>query len=240
MKKWMNLGWILVFAASAAFAEVVEFSEDELATESVMPVFDRSEIVRNRSIPMTKRLEAGLDVGWALTEAIYGAYNLGANITYHLNEERGINLHYTSYLPGVSTYADQLYGQYGLDYSRAPAPKSSYFLNYELKMYYGKMSFSKETVLNLSLYSLLGAGMVNYAHKSYPSINIGLGQRFYFTKKFALRFDMKLQYNNATVPVLNHTSARSLLKNYPVPSADDFSERYQLFTFLDGGFVWLF
>jgi hypothetical protein len=82
--------------------------------------------------------------------------------------------------------------------------------------------------------------MVNYSHKSYPAINIGLGQRFYFTKKFALRFDMKLQYNNATVPVLNHTSARSLLKNAPAPSPDDFSERYQLFTFLDGGFVWLF
>lgn len=80
----------LSLPASLAFpvfgqAEVIQFPTEELATESVMPVFDQPAVVRNRVVELAKRFEVGILMGYALTEPFYNPLQLGATFTYHIN-----------------------------------------------------------------------------------------------------------------------------------------------------------
>jgi hypothetical protein len=98
------------------------------------------------------------------------------------------------------------------------------------------MSLSKDFNMNLSLYTLLGGGVFGFENKPYPGLSGGLGQRFYFSPKFALRFDMRLNAHMAPVPFLeNRIKTRD-----PVPTFSEFKEKLAFDTTLDFGFSYLF
>ena len=62
---------------------------------------------------------------------------------------------------------------------------------YEFSPLYGKMSFSKDMVLNTDLLLSLGGGTIIFSGGAYlPAFTVGLGQRFYFGKNFGIRFDL--------------------------------------------------
>jgi hypothetical protein len=78
--------------ASVAHTEVIEFPEDELATESVLPVFDQPVGVKNRSVNTAHRFELGVEAGYDMTEPFFSPYTIGGSATYHFNEESGLNI----------------------------------------------------------------------------------------------------------------------------------------------------
>jgi hypothetical protein len=51
------LAFIICAASPYAPAETIEFPEEELATESVLPVFDKTVVVRNRTITRAGRVD---------------------------------------------------------------------------------------------------------------------------------------------------------------------------------------
>ena len=53
----------IVFAAFTARAETIEFPEEELSTESVLPVFDKKVVVRQRAVKTAGRFEIGVGGG---------------------------------------------------------------------------------------------------------------------------------------------------------------------------------
>ncbi len=180
-----------------ALAETIQFPTDELATESVLPVFDQPMSVKNRVVSLSKRIEVGLLMGYALTEPFYSPFQFGGTLSYHINEDHGINLFGTTFMQGLSNEASQLNPipnsnppinanlQYG------PAPKYLFLASWQYSAFYGKLSFTKDYVMNLHLYGLLGAGMYGLGDAAKPVVSVGLGQKFHFTPSLSFRFDLR-------------------------------------------------
>lgn len=179
----------------AAAAQTIEFPEDELASESVLPVFDQPVSVKNRNIVTARRLELGLTGGYALTEPFFNPMSFGLTATYHLTEDHGVNIFGVAYAGGPSDYSKQLNPipptatNANLQY--APGPKYLLLASYQYTGFYGKLSLTKEYIMNLHLYGLLGLGMIGLGDVNKPVFNAGLGQKFYLSKSFALRFDLR-------------------------------------------------
>ncbi len=212
----------LIFAGTPAFAatEVIQFPTDELATESVLPVFDQPTSTRSRVVALQKRLEFGGALGYALTEPFYNPVSIAGQVTYHINEEYGVNVFGSIFMQGLSNEANQLnpipnsgpppvYAnlQYG------PAPKYLGIASWQYSAYYGKLSFTKDYVMNLHLYGLVGVGMYGIGDSSNPVIAAGFGEKFYFTPSWAFRFDLRaMAYQGPDVTSLrldNKTSTQA-------------------------------
>ncbi|MGZ5280122.1 MAG: outer membrane beta-barrel domain-containing protein [Pseudobdellovibrionaceae bacterium] len=240
--KW---GWItfftmlliLVQAHEVRAAESMDIQLDELAQESVLPKFDRPDSVRHRNVITEKRFELGAYYGWNILEPILNQSKVGVNLGYHLTEQSAVMFNYAQWMSGLnSQYTDGLAGGgNNLDFTRSPKLKYSLFAHYEWKIYYGKISFTKQGVVNLSTYPIFGAGMTAYEHKSYFGADVGIGQKFYFGKSVALRADFKLQYSQKPSPFL-----KGYMKNTdPVPQPGLFNEKWDLGTMLDFGVTFL-
>lgn len=92
MNAWRVIFLLIGLTSLNANAEVIRFPEDELAAESVLPVFDHPEAVKNRNVVTKKKIELGSYLGYNLTEPFFNPLNLGVSATYHLSEESGINV----------------------------------------------------------------------------------------------------------------------------------------------------
>jgi outer membrane beta-barrel protein len=217
----------------SAMAEVIQFPEDELATESVYPKFDQPISVMQRNVVTAKKFELGGYYGWNTSEPVYNQNKIGANIGYHWNEDSALIFNYAQWLSGLNSTYNSAYQNQGLDFSRAPKLKYSLYGHYEWKIFYGKISFTKQTVINLSTYPIFGAGFTAYEGKNCPGVDVGIGQKFYFSKTVSLRADLKLQYSQAPSPFISE------LKTNPSPPAGDFPNKWGFNTILDLGVSFL-
>lgn len=238
----LNLGLV------AESRELIQLPVEELARESVAPIFEKNESVKNRNIVTEKRVEGNFFYGWALTEPIANVSKLGLSFYYHTTEENAYGMIFMKNFSGVSTYAKQLKDEYQLDFTRAPMPEASLFFDYNALAFYGKMSLSKTTVANYHFFGSLSAGAIKYSHKTYPAIATGLGQKFYFSKDLSLRFDFRIFVQQAPVPFLKcepgkHEGIKNSTTdscNEPAPSYSDFNERISLSSVIDIGLSYLF
>lgn len=242
---------LLIFAVvsfSCTAKDLIQLPVEELAKESVTPIFERNDSVRNRNIVTEKRWEGNLFYGWALTEPIANVSKLGLSGYYHTTEDNAYGLIFSKNFSGVSQYAKQLKDQYSLDFTRAPMPESGLFLDYNWKAFYGKFSLSKHVVTNFHFFGSLAAGVTKYPHKTFPGVAIGLGQKFYIGKNSSFRFDFRVFANQAPIPFLkcepgkyegvkNSTTDSC---NEPPPSYSDFKERITFSSVIDLGYSFLF
>ncbi len=229
---------LIIASGTALASEVVELPKEELAQESVLPIFDNPTSVKNRSVVTQGHVEFGGYYGMALTEPIANVSKLGAAVYYHTSEHHGFGLIYSKNFAGQSSYANQLNSKYNLDFTRAPAPEYALMADYNLKMFYGKMSLSKSLVLNLSLFGTAALGTVKYAHKSYPAAAVGVGEKFYLNHQWALRVDLRLYAHQAPIPFLSGNPG--ILASNSKPSFNDFQERMTYTTNMDFGVSYLF
>ncbi len=227
---------ILAFSVGSQAAEEVNVPKDELARESVYPVFDYPVSVKNRNIQDSETFDIGLFGGSAITEPIFNTTRFGLSLNYHFNEAHALGLMFSKNSNGLSKDAQGLKDDFGLDFARAPAPESALLLDYNYKAYYGKLSVTKTGVVNTSIYFTGQAGLIKYVHKSYPAISGGVGERFYLSKHVALKVDLRLQANSAPVPF----KTNALKSTDPVPTFDSFDEKLTLSTNLEVGLNYLF
>lgn len=223
----------------ASASEVVELPPEELAQESVLPIFDKPLSVKNRNVVTAGKIDIDLFYGYAMTEPIANVSKLGAGIYYNFNEDHALGLFFATNLAGLSDYAKQIEQTPAthLDLSKAPMPKNTIMLDYNLKAFYGKMSISKSIVFNTIVYGSGSVGVVQYEHKTFPGIALGVGQKFYFNRDWALRLDLRLYANQGPVPFL---AGNKMQVGTPRPSYDEFSERVLFTTNLDVGLSYLF
>jgi len=228
-------------------AEVVELPQEELAQESVYPVFDKPVSVKNRNILTSGKFEVGGYYGNAMTEPIFNVSKIGFAGYYHWSEEHAIGGFFETNLSGLSKYGEQLKSVAStngstirLDFTRAPAPQSTMMADYNFKAFYGKMSLSKRIVFNLATFGSLAAGLVKYTNKAYPGIALGLGQKYYMTKQLSLRVDLRMFMNNAPVPFFAGNGTVSLDPTRTAPNYDQFDERLTYTTNLDVGVNYMF
>lgn len=190
--------FLLSSSVYAQNVQKVEVPTDELATESVMPVFDKIKVVKNKTINLDKRVELGGALGMSLNEPFYKQLVYGGNITFNFTDVHAINYSFMMWQDGLNNYGKQLKsgeGQepgYDFDASRAPHAESLQALNYQINAYYGKISLTKQYVMNLSLYGFAGLASIDDGDSSRIALNVGIGQKFYLSNNFALRFDLNV------------------------------------------------
>ncbi|MEQ1875563.1 MAG: outer membrane beta-barrel domain-containing protein [Bdellovibrionia bacterium] len=189
---------LIIFAilavASIAKAEKVEFSEEELAAESVLPSFDQPASVKKRTVVTERRLEVGGFIGAGLNEAFYDLALFGVNAGYHFTEVSAFQFTFSAISTKSSQFVPQLnsVGSVPLNLQYLPAPKWYALFCYEFTPYYGKLSITKQTVINQSLYITGGVGMVNINNEeNSPALVGGLGQDYWFGRKVGMKLDFK-------------------------------------------------
>lgn len=219
-----QLIYLLLFCISSfATAETIEFPDEELATESVLPVFEKVEAVKSRNYETVGRFELGVGGGMNLNEALYNPYHLDFMGVYHFTRIHAINVVGIMFMDGISTYGQQLKSGQGLngtsfDPSLAPHPKSLLLVNYQFNAYYGKISVTKQTVMNLNLSGYAGLGTIGLDSAGQKiALDFGLGQDFFFAKNFGLRADLRMYIYQGPNPI-----SRTLTTGSPKPSASSF------------------
>jgi outer membrane beta-barrel protein len=225
----------------AAFAETIEFPEEELATESVLPVFDNPVSVKSRNVQTTKRFELGPQIGSHVSEPFYNPLNFGGTGTYHIDEIHGVNFFATVFGSGLQESGKSLKNIQGvsnkINLEYGPHTQWMSLISYQHNAFYGKISLTKEAVMNLSLYGLAGIGAVNIGGKVFPAATVGLGQNFYITKSLALRLDMRfLVYQGPNVAGGPNNPLIDATADVPV---DQFQKRMFISSLLSGGVTWL-
>ena len=236
MKLIRNMMFILLFTNLAYAADAVDVPLDELAQESVYPVFDHPQSVKSRNVTTKGRIDVGIFGGYALTEPIYDTTKFGVAANYHFSELHSLGLLYSANSSGLSKDGEGLKQSHNLDFNRAPKPTNTILLDYNFKPYYGKLSLSKLAVINTTIYGSAAGGMVAYENKSYPAIALGMGERFYFNKSLSLKADLRLFVHQAPIPF----QRGAMLTSNPTPAFSSFKERITYTTNLEVGINYLF
>ncbi len=230
---------IFLFACRGLAADTIEFPEEELATESVLPVFDKKVAVRERIVKSTGRFEIGGGAGLNLIEALYNNITFNGVASYHFNEESAFTLQAVFLNTSLSNMGKDLQAGKNLnsntfDASKAPAPEYLISGNYQFTAYYGKISTTKDSAMNLSLHGMAGGGMVSWGDSMEPMVNVGMGQRLYFTPNAALRFDLNLMMYQGPDP-----TSKPLTATGPSRDSDYFTKTLYFRSFLTAGLVFL-
>ena len=189
-----------------SWAVTIEFPKEELARESVLPIFENTLAVKSRLVPTKNRFELGFSSGFAMNEPFFKPLRYGGHIAYHFTETHGFLIEAQLYQKGLNKNGENLRNtnlitkerrdnplypyedHIRMDY--APQPEYHFLVNYQLTAYYGKISILKNFVTNLSLYGLFGAGMLSVGGENLPAFNFGFGQKFYFNKFMGVRLDL--------------------------------------------------
>lgn len=180
-------------------AETIELPEEELAAESVLPVFDKTVAVRNRLVSTKSKVELGGGIGLNLIEGLYNNTVFHGQLTYHFSEEKALSIFAILASDELSNTGKDLKAGDGIlpntfDASLAPSPEYFIIANYQFTAYYGKVSISKTRAMNLALYGLAGGGFMSWSDGEFsPVLNAGIGQKFYFTPQFALKADLQMK-----------------------------------------------
>lgn len=235
MKKVLCLGLVLVFSQKS-FADVkIKFPEEELSTESVLPVFEDTVAIKNRKVKHAGRFELNLMGGLVTSEPLYNPINFGGSLTYHFNNTSAIHILGAVFLGGLNSNGEdlrdgQVFSGSGttvpitFDASKAPNKEFLLAAHYQYTAYYGKVSLTGDTVMNLTLSALVGGGAYLMGDLIAPAGNIGLSQRFYFNSNFALRFDILISAFSGP----DITSAGPLNPNDPPPDSSEFDRLLQV------------
>jgi outer membrane beta-barrel protein len=228
---------IFVMSSQVYAAQSLELPDDELAKESVLPVFEKPGMVRSRNVKTEKRFEMGLYYGWLMTEPIFDTSRIGAAGYWHTNEDTAWGGVFYAHSTGLSSYARQLKGPgFGLDFDRAPKPLYSINIDYNKKLFYGKMSVSKTTAINTHLQALFGGGLTQYENnKNYLNLSVGVGYKFYLSQNLSFRTDLRLLIHQAPTPF-----KRGALTAPADPGFGVFDERIHYTNTLDVGVNYLF
>ena len=233
-----------VFISLSASANQVRFPDEELARESVLPVFDEAPVVMDRRVRTAGRFEVGPRASLSLLEVFNSEYGAGVDLTYNINEIHGINFTYGSFFGGKTSYAQamerDIYIDRGagirVDLTNAPETEYMATLNYQFTSHYGKISLTKSWVMNLALFAHAGGGVISVGQETTPAVHLGIGQKFYFNNHFALKFGLQsLVYSGP-----NFTAPGALQKirasSQPL-KASDFEKEIKLPLYLVGGLV---
>lgn len=203
----LSIFTLFTMVALNASAVTIQFPDEELANESVLPVFDKVEAVKDRNVPTAGRFEIGPQLGFLMNEPFFNTTNYGLTASYHFTETHAVNAFYSMMQGGLGKNGEALKhisssggGVSSINLDNVPQASSFGLLNYQITPYYGKISLFKDFVLNLSLYGTAGVGMFNIDGGTNVLFDAGLGQKFYINKYMGIRIDLRmLMYNGPNV-----------------------------------------
>lgn len=181
-------------------AAKIQFPDSELAQESVLPKFEDPEPVKSRNVETAGKIEPSLFIGWTLNDAFVEPLSIGGLLTYHFNEIHAAQLFGIKFSEDKNEYPDQILAETNgaADIRNTVAiPKPAYLLAYQWTPFYGKISFTKQSVVNLSIYGDLGLGQIQIDEDSEFAYSFGVGTKLYFGSRFNVRVDYRFLLYNA-------------------------------------------
>ncbi len=217
MKFFLLVITSMLFTISS-YAVTIELPEEELAKESVLPVFEGgTTAVKSRRVETKKKFEVGPMAGMIFNEPFFSPMAYGIHAGYHINEFHSISINAFLRNSSPSGDADQLDSDLNntqkINFANVPIPEYVATVDYQLTPYYGKISLTKDYVMNLALYIYGGVGMSDLGGKMTWIADLGVGQNLFFTPRIGLRLDAKfLLYNGIDV-----LSRQSVTVNAPGP-----------------------
>ena len=239
--------FLFVFSISTS-AKVIQFPDQELASEYVFPVFKKTRAVLNRKITLSKRFEIRFSGAFRTDEPLYNPFSALASLSFYWSEFHGIGVSGLFFFPGYSKMGEGLKTagiktkkteevKYYFDAGLAPHPLMGVFLNYQFSPLYGKISITKKAVLSFALYTFFGAGALGLKHGDeplhmIPAIHFGLGQRFYFNRYFALDGGLDMLLYRGPNPVLSVIRWEPSQSAPPRPSYSEFTKQDIFLRFL--------
>ncbi len=193
------IGCAWAAAAPPAGAVKIRFPREELARESVLPLFKDPKMVLDRRVTLKNRIELGLSGSYGLDEPYYFPWYATGLLAFYFAEHHGVSLMGSYFPPYASRYEETTKNIEATKSAAAgksfhpraaPHPLMMAFVNYQYTPYYGKISLAKRFVLNLSIYGFGGPGlMVFNDNGKTPALNIGFGQKLYLARWLAVRGD---------------------------------------------------
>ena len=163
-------------------------------------------VVRPQKYTSSEKIEIGAVVGYVSNDPYNRIIVPGFVGAYHYGEHSAIEVH-----GGYGIYTSkQLLGQVQSKIARAPdvVSRPTFFVtgNYVWSPVYGKLNAFGELVLHYDMYVLAGAGIVSdeietntsgtpstktITNQIFPATDIALGQHFFFSKKTAVRVEIR-------------------------------------------------
>jgi outer membrane beta-barrel protein len=219
----------LVFLLAIPFVaqantERIEFPEEELARESVLPVFDRSEPVKNRIVMKTGSIEIVPSFGFTLNDPFYSGLSGGLVFGYHFTEEHSLNITGAYFSSGKSQYATALEEDDFQDFDGFPTLEYMVGLGYDYSPFYGKISLTKQMVFNVDTFFHAGIGTVSVGGENSVAGTFGLGQKYYFGKSWGIRVDLKgLMYNGPDYTSIDNGGGNTDVDD---PTISDFDKEF--------------
>ncbi len=205
---------VVMLFTSASRAEMVEFPQEELSRESVLPIFDQPEAVKKRTVPFADRYQLEGFAGMGLSDPFYNAYPVGIEALYHLNDIHAAGLRVawvassqTSYVPQIQ----QLPNANSIPFASAPSMKYFALGEYEFTPYYGKISLTKQNVMNLSISGTVFGGAVGMDAETSPGFGVGLNERFLFTRNLGIKIDLRAMFYQQTDVVVITPAKRNVV-----------------------------
>ena len=164
---YLKIIFLLLFSSFWAESREIRFPTEELATESVLPVFSGNDrVLMNRNVELKHKLNVMGSVDYRADEPFYYRVALSGGMDFFLNEAHGLGALGVYFLGGVSSIGDffskpstQLNGN-SFQATEAPHPRYAFFLNYNWVPFYGKLSLFKNVVTNYNISLNLGVGAV--------------------------------------------------------------------------------
>ena len=177
-------------------AREIRFPDEELAPESVLPVFDsHKNVTMNRRVQLKNKLGLRGSFLGRMDEPFLHPFTFTGGLEFFFNETHGVRLSSLYFFPGLSHIGSTVSeAPFKTDPGKIHHPQFGFFLSYALAPFYGKISLATNIVtnLNLSIYVGLGALALDLNYTRYQSdlrwtyagwveLNqkVFIGQRFY-------------------------------------------------------------
>lgn len=214
--------------ASEPQAQEIKIDEDELPGESVTPKTDITSNVVNKKVSFKKRFLVDVNTGSILDEPLVNSNYFLVRASYFTSEEFYFGVGFKSRFGDKTSYAEQLSsGTAQLQFDRVPKPTQSHFLSAGYNFYYGKLSFSKDTVITASTRLDTDFGMQKVGTVNKPFVQTAVTQSFFINRNLALGLSIGL----SMAQTFDTTSVSIRLAD-PVPSESAFAEKNQFNQFL--------
>lgn len=209
-------------------AQEIKFDEDELPGESVTPKTDITSSVINKKVSFKKRFLVDVNTGSILDEPLINANYFLVRAAYFTSEELYFGVGIKSRFGDKTSYAEQLStGTAQLRFDRVPMPTQSHFLSAGYNFYYGKLSFSKDTVITASTRLDTDFGMQKVGSTNKPFVQSAITQSFYINRHVALGLSIGL-----SMAQTYDTTSVNIRSTEPVPNESAFAEKNQFNQFL--------
>ena len=206
--KFLNfkIVFVLLFCSFWIKAREIRFPEEELAAESVLPIFSKNnQVTMNRNVKLKYKITAMGSLDYRADDPFYHRLAFSSELGFFLNEAHGLSLLGLYFSEGISAIGkffsegDKKLQNISFYAAEAPHPKYAFLLNYNWVPFYGKLSLLKNIVMNYNISFHLGAGalaliqdqspgpyeLYDFSNLRFsPIIISGLNQKIFIGKKF--------------------------------------------------------